>query len=300
MKATVNDGSVPWVRYSLIALIWIFGVASALPVLGSNLPPSMLVALQIIPPALFALLHGVQIYRPRGILVFTAICLAVGNIFENLGIRTGFPFGSYYFTGVMGPKLFGVPILMGPAYLAIGYTSWLLSHLILNNTDDVRPGRVVATPVLAAGIMVVWDLSAEPIWSTIGHFWIWRRGGPYFGVPVSNFLGWFLTNYIIFQLFALYLSRQRSGSGSRIPGVYWRLAVISYLVVIGASLGRLSFLMGTPPISDAAGTQWNVTYVALTCALLSFFAMGTFALLASRRASRSLAPAMLAEKAASS
>jgi len=302
MKETIKDGSVRWVRYSLIALIWIYGIASALPLLRSNLPSSILVTAQIIPPAVFALLHGAQVYRLRGILVFTAICLVIGNIFENLGIRTGFPFGSYYFTSVMGAKLLGVPLLMGPAYLAIGYTSWLLSHLILNSADEVRPRRVLATPLLAAGIMMVWDLSAEPIWSTIGHFWIWRRGGPYFGVPISNFLGWFLTNYIIFQLFSLYLSRRRSVC--RVPDVYWFLGVISYLVVIGASLGRMSFLMGAPPVSDAAGTQWNVSYMALTCGMVSLCAMGAFAALASWKLIRHAreagpAAAMLAEKAAS-
>src|SRR5262249_47586593 len=199
------------------------------------LPPPVVVAVQIVPAALFALLHGFQVYRGRGILAFTAICILIGNIVENLGIRTGVPFGSYYFTDVMGPKFTGVPLLMGPAYLALGYTSWTLSHVILNPSGNIGPRpRVLATPLLATCIMVAWDLSAEPMWSTTGHFWIWRHGGPYFGVPISNFLGWFATNYIIFQLFAIYLSK-RSFTYS-VPGDYWRLGVTSYLVVIVTSI----------------------------------------------------------------
>jgi len=52
-------------------------------------------------------------YGLRGIVAFMAICLVVGNAFENLSILTGFPFGHYYFTGLMGPRILHVPILLG-------------------------------------------------------------------------------------------------------------------------------------------------------------------------------------------
>jgi len=40
---------------------------------------------------------------------------------SNLGVRTGFPFGHYSFTNLMGPKLFAVPILLGLAYVGMAY-----------------------------------------------------------------------------------------------------------------------------------------------------------------------------------
>ena len=61
-----------------------------------------------------------------------------------------------------------------------------------------------ATPAIASFIMVSWDLTIEPMMSTITGSWIWHYGGSYFGVPVSNFLGWYLTVYAFFQSFALY------------------------------------------------------------------------------------------------
>lgn len=133
MKTPVSDdGSVSWVRYALLGLILAYSTGFYIQFFFSTLPAPVMVAVQIVPAALFTFLHGAQVYRARGILVFTAICFLIGNIVENLGIRTGFPFGSYYFTDVMGPKLMNVPLLMGPAYLAIGYTSWMLSHVILS------------------------------------------------------------------------------------------------------------------------------------------------------------------------
>jgi uncharacterized membrane protein len=41
--------------------------------------------------------------------------------------------------------------------------------------------------------MVSWDLTIDPMMSTINGNWVWHDGGSYFGVPVSNFLGWYLT-----------------------------------------------------------------------------------------------------------
>lgn len=60
-----------------------------------------------------------------------AICVVVGNASENLGIRTGFPFGHYYFTDLIGPSLLHVPILLGLAYVGMGYLCWTLGGLIV-------------------------------------------------------------------------------------------------------------------------------------------------------------------------
>ena len=91
----------------------------------------VIVVLHVLPPALFALLHGAIRYGIRGILAFVAVCLVVGNVSENLGIRTGFPFGHYYFTDLIGPSLLHVPILLGLAYVGMGYLCWTLGGLIV-------------------------------------------------------------------------------------------------------------------------------------------------------------------------
>src|SRR5437016_5291920 len=57
----------------------------------------------------FALIHGAERYGWSCILVFVIICLLVSNASENLSILTGYPFGRYYYTDVLGPKLFLVP-----------------------------------------------------------------------------------------------------------------------------------------------------------------------------------------------
>ena len=87
-------------------------------------------------------------------------------------------------------------------------------------------GRDVAViPLLAAMVMTSWDLAVDPTLSTLGRYWIWRDGGAWFGVPVSNFGGWLATNYLIYQCFALYQGR-RSFAGAAPTMFYWRLPVI--------------------------------------------------------------------------
>jgi len=51
--------------------------------------------------------------------------------------------------------------------------------------------------------MVAWDLGMDPTSSTIRHLWIWEQGGGYFGVPLTNYLGWFFTVYVFFQVHRL-------------------------------------------------------------------------------------------------
>jgi uncharacterized membrane protein len=269
----------------LWALLMLYAVARVLQIFPGKVPMLAVIALHVLSPIVFALIHGAMLYRTREILIFFAICLLIGNIFENVGVRTGFPFGHYYFTNLMGPKLFAVPILLGLAYLGMAYLSWTLARVILGNMQSpLRGSRVVTVPLAAAFIMVAWDFSQDPVWSTILHLWIWQRGGPYFGVPVSNFLGWDLTVYVVYQLFALYL-RNRSASPGPLPVSYWHQPVLFYAASAAGNILLIIPQAALSVVSDPTGTKWKVTDITGTCALVSIFTMGAFALLAWARLS---------------
>lgn len=261
-------------------LLAIYALARVLQVFPGRVPFLAVVTLHIFPPLLFALFHGNLLYGGRGILIFTALYLLIGNVFENLGVLTGFPFGHYYFTEVMGPKLFQVPLMLGLAYVGMGYLSWTLARLILGDARSVLAGpKVGSVPLVASFIMVAWDFSSDPVWSTIKHCWIWRDGGPYFGVPVSNFFGWYLTVYVFYQLFALYVRGRPQQSNLVLPG-YWRLAVLFYAVCAAGNILLIIPAPGPAAIADPAGIQWKVSDITGVCALASIFTMGAFAVLA--------------------
>lgn len=244
------------------------------------LPTILVVLLHVIPPALFALVHGTRLYRLRGFLMFSGCCLLTGAVSESLSLGTGFPFGRYTFTSVMGPKILGLPILLVLAYLGIGYSSWILALLITRTTGhSPRAIPLFTLPALAAAVMTCWDLTMDPEWATLDRAWIWRRGGPWFGVPVSNYVGWLLTCFIFYLLFVLYLRLGPFQPEPQKPG-FWRSAAVLYAV---CALGNLLILfqpMVPSLVADPTGKIWQTSHILLACILCSLFAMLPIAVLA--------------------
>ncbi|MFF2445715.1 carotenoid biosynthesis protein [Neobacillus sp. NPDC058068] len=225
----------------------------------------------------FGLLHGALRYKWSGILTFLVICLVVSNLLENISVLTGFPFGHYYYTDVIGPKLFLVPLLIGPSYCAIGYLAWVLGTVLISDINRTSSAfTTFAVPFIASFAMVAWDLGFDPTASTINHFWIWEQGGGYFGVPLTNFLGWFFTVYVIFQLFALFLRLRRTDGNkeeSAFPRSFYAQAIIMYAVTgLGFVLAYLSD-SGNSLVTDAMGVVWHTRSIAEAEATVGIFTM---------------------------
>jgi uncharacterized membrane protein len=262
--------------YSLIA---VYSVARILQVFPGRVPMLAIVALHVLPPLLFAWVHGAICYGLRGILTFFAITIIVGSVVENIGVLTGFPFGHYYFTEVMGPKIFLVPIFLGFAYLGMGYLSWTLARVVLGNTENALTGsRVLTVPLIAAFLMVSWDLCLDPVWATVVRAWVWQQGGSYFGVPISNFVGRYLNVYILCQLFALYLRNRPNNHADVLPTDYWRVPVVFYGISAAGNMLLLIPRPGLSQVSDPTGKVWRVSSITAACGLTTIFTMGAFTL----------------------
>jgi uncharacterized membrane protein len=277
--ATAQHSTHGWMS----PLLWVVAAASVMSHIATvvlHLPQGVGGAMIASSLTLFGLLHGASTYGWRGILCFLVVCLGVSNAFENLSIMTGFPFGWYHYSDAIGPKLFLVPLLIGPAYFGMGYLSWTLARAILGDEDTRLAGLLwFATPTIASFIMVSWDLTIDPMMSTINGSWVWHNGGSYFGVPVSNFLGWYLTVYVFFQCFAFY-ARRRFATPAKIPG-YWATPLFAYTSIIIAPI--LGLLLGTDPatvLTDPAGHPWHVQDIRSVAALVCLFTALPFWLLA--------------------
>ncbi|MGO9338581.1 MAG: carotenoid biosynthesis protein [Terracidiphilus sp.] len=255
-----------------------YACARFLEIAPNSVPRIAIVALDVLSAMAFALVDGARNYRLRGILVFAAICILVGNISENLSIATGFPFGRYYFLDLMGPKLFHVPVLLGLAYIGMAYVSWTLGGLIVGNFP-LAGSHLLAVPVTAGFIMVAWDLAQDPVWSTALHGWVWLNGGQLFGIPVSNFLGWYATVFTIYLAFALYLRRHRPQPIAATP-IHGQAAVVFYAL---CAAGNVCQIFGRPIsaiVQDPSGHPWRVADITAASALVSIFVMGAFAVFA--------------------
>jgi putative membrane protein len=251
-------------------LIAVFAATSLVDVFH---PLLLFTVLQLILMVAFAFGHGALRYGARGIAAFAVICLVVSTLLENLGVASGFPFGRYYYTDGLGPKLFYVPLLIAPAYLAVGYMAWVLATILVG---DVKRGAgalsTFATPFIAAFIMVMWDLVLDPTASTVEKNWIWEQGGGFFGVPFSNYLGWFLTVYAFMQLFALYLRGSSHAAAVNLPRSYFVQGILMYAIVAVRFI--LAYLVyPSENVTDPAGVAWRTGDIYETAALTATFTM---------------------------
>ena len=94
----------------------------------------------------------------------------------------------------------------------------------------------------------------------------------FFGVPVSNYLGWFLTVYVFMQLFALYLRARAPVPELLQPKSYFIQAIAMYAIV---ALGFvLTFLVeDSAPVTDATGATWLSGDIYETAAITGLFTM---------------------------
>jgi putative membrane protein len=257
-----------------IKILWVLVVLLTVARLATTaFSPSLTIPV-VMATAVFAFVHGALRYRWSGVLAFLVICLVVSNILENTSILTGFPFGHYHYTS--GPRLFLVPLFIGPSYFATAYLAWMVAIVLIG---EVRRGSgwltTVAVPLIASAVMVMWDLTIDPTASTIKQFWIWEQGGGYFGVPLTNYIGWFFTVYLFLQLFALFLRTRRATDTESLPlpASYYAQAVISYAVV--GLTPVLSYLVfsGNGEVTDAAGVVWQTRGITEAEAAVSIFTM---------------------------
>lgn len=220
-------------------------------------------------------LHAVALLGLSRAATFAGICLSVTFLIENVGVATGMPFGRYVFLVGDGLLRIGsIPLIVGPLYFGIGYPAWIIACLLVAG-DAVGPRdrlSLIAVPVVAAFTITQWDLVMDPPNATIGRAWVWFDGGGYFGVPLSNFLGWFLTTWIFFQLFALVAYRSPDGdrTGSRDP-VFLALPILAYLA---SGLCHLVPLLDPDrAVVDGAGRVWSSADIRETAALVALLTM---------------------------
>ncbi len=129
-------------------------------------------------------------------------------IVEAIGITTGLPYGEFYYSDWMGFKIFGlVPWSVAFAFAPLIFGSLTIASKI------VQDWRLQI--VLSAFILVLVDMVLDPA-AVVLSIWVWLTPGPYYGIPISNYTGWFLTAFI--ASIVLYQITQRiEDSDSNMP-----------------------------------------------------------------------------------
>jgi len=114
---------------------------------------------------------------------------------EWMGSHTGLLFGAYHYTALLQPQILGVPLLIPIAWFMLLPPSWVMAQQILGSRLQDWRGRVIAA-ALSAFALTAWDLYLDPQMVARG-FWVWAQPGGYFGIPWSNYVGWFVTAFVM-------------------------------------------------------------------------------------------------------
>ncbi len=124
------------------------------------------------------------------VISFLVICYAVGWLAELLGVQTGLLFGNYEYGPVLGPKIWGTPLMIGVNWIMLTYCAGVVSNYFPDTIGFI--GRAV----VAALLMVALDVLIEPVAMTY-DFWNWENDT----IPLRNFLGWFVVAFPLQLLF---------------------------------------------------------------------------------------------------
>lgn len=140
---------------------------------------------------MFLFLAGLLVFRAAKATMRIRL-LAVGLIgilAELTGVHTGFPFGKYQYTDALSPLVAGVPIVMACAWMVLaGFVHQIVATLRLPRTLSV---------FLFACLLTATDLIIDPLAAGPLEYWSWDATGAYYGIPVTNFAGWFLVSLAV-------------------------------------------------------------------------------------------------------
>ena len=173
-------------------------------------------------------------------------------------MATGLVYGPYHYTELLGLKFMGLaPYLIAVAWFMMMYPSFVMADWIAPASLK-GSGRLLAIAAIGGLVMTSWDVVLDPI-MVAGKNWVWDVKGDYFGVPLQNFRGWWLT---VFTTFMIYLLITRKGP-SLADAAFDRQALALYMItgcsnVIVALTGGLGGLGGPALAGFFAMTPWVI------------------------------------------
>lgn len=172
-----------------IFMVWLFHVSG---IIGMSLGYSDWFLPKTIVNLLAALLFLIICYpilSSKSIKV-AAIVFMTGMAVEWIGVHNDWLFGSYYYGENLGPKIYGVPLIIGVNWLTL---TFITSAMVMKKLGN-KWLEIIAASTLMIFIDFFIEVSAPPF-----DFWIWPEGE----APLRNFIAWFsiafLLHYVVQQ-----------------------------------------------------------------------------------------------------
>ena len=150
---------------------------------------------------MFFLLANTQLKAIKNFLLSFAIAFVISMGTEIIGVNTGLLFGQYQYGPVLGPKILGVPWLIGLNWFVIVYCSgsFLIHSLeLMKSKFNIRVTETSSTAMVVLGgaaMATFFDFILEPVAVKL-NFWTWNNGD----IPLYNYLCWFLVSAVLLRI----------------------------------------------------------------------------------------------------
>ena len=132
----------------------------------------------------------------KELLWFVIGSFLIGFGIEVLGVNTGFPFGSYKYGLVLGPKIWGTPIMIGVNWVLLSYCAGMTFQSLLPKSN------ILIKSLLGAASLLFLDFIMEPV-AIHYDFWTWLQGE----IPFQNYLAWFIIAFVIQLIFYSFIRK---------------------------------------------------------------------------------------------
>jgi len=182
----------------LLAIIQIMGMFMGVE-LDERYPLFKLIFLGV--PVILVVLHAFVTLKVRG-LFFLVLAALLGFTSEYYGLKYGQFFGTYYtYSPQIAISTVPLQVIFYWAifiYTGYGVTNSFLHWLHIKLPDiRLKNGWLLLLTILLDGwFILAIDLFMDPLEVRQGA-WTWINGGPYFGVPIGNFIGWFVVAVLV-------------------------------------------------------------------------------------------------------
>jgi uncharacterized membrane protein len=188
---------LPWILLGVLILAQI-----CYPLTGGSVRAGLTVATVLLGYVL-SVSHALLTRGTRAALAVVGTATLGGFAVEAIGVATGFPFGTYDYSGELGPRLLGVPLIIPLAWTWMAWPAWLAA---------IRLTRRLDLRILIAAVgLAAWDLFLDPQMVAEGY-WRWQSPTPALpgvpGIPIGNYLGWL--GFALVLMTALAFAGQRA------------------------------------------------------------------------------------------
>jgi len=193
-----------WILYSLFGFTLFFQILYPLSHGGIL---RVLTMLFVYAGAATMLFHALFSYGAKYFSLYLLITFSLSLLIEELGSRTGWPFGEYHYSSTLGFQIFSVPLVVPFAWI-------MMVHPILIVARKIAPHWVF----LVGGFgLMTWDLFIDPQMVSAGR-WSWKMIGPHVPfqpfIPLSNTAGWLLSGMALMAILHKVLPKERRKIGA--------------------------------------------------------------------------------------